>query len=61
MLTGPSFSGKTIGNIKLTTDGQREYTITGDNSVHEGGVESQNLYVRTFLLDERAAGAGGQP
>ncbi len=47
-----SFSGKTIGNIKLVTDGQREYTITGDNQVHEGGLESDEPYNRTFRLDE---------
>ena len=53
-----SFSGKTIGNIKLVTDGDQEYTITGDNLVHEGGVESSEPYARTFTLDERAAGTG---
>ena len=47
-----SFSGKTIGNIKLVTDGQRKYTITGDNLVHEGGVESDEHYNRTFTLDD---------
>ena len=47
-----SFSGKTIGNIKLVTDGKREYTISGDNEVHEGEVESATLYNRTFILDE---------
>jgi competence protein ComEC len=46
-----SFSGKTIGNIKLVTDGDQEYTITGDNLVHEGGVESSEPYARTFTLD----------
>ncbi len=50
-----SFSGKTIGNIKLITDGEREYTIEGDNLVHEGGVESSEPYARTFTLDEQAA------
>lgn len=55
-----SFSGKTIGNIKLVTDGQREYTITGDNLVHEGGVESDEPYNRTFTLDEVVAEAGGE-
>ena len=50
-----SFGGKTIGNIKLVTDGVQEYTITGDNQVHEGAVESNDPYSRTFTLDERAA------
>lgn len=54
-----SFGGKTIGNIKLVTDGEREYTITGDNRVHEGEVESSDPYSRTFTLDERVAGGGG--
>ena len=53
-----SFTGKTIGNIKLITDGTSFYTITGDNSVHEGGVESSELYSRTFPLDESVAGGG---
>jgi beta-lactamase superfamily II metal-dependent hydrolase len=53
-----SFSGKTIGNIKLVTDGEQEYTISGDNRVHEGGVESSEPYARTFTLDEGATGVG---
>ena len=36
-----SFSEETIGNIKLVTDGRREYTIVGDNDVHVGEVESE--------------------
>lgn len=47
-----SFNGKTIGNIKLVTDGERVYQITGDNLVHDGSVESSDLYERTFTLDE---------
>ena len=43
---------------KLITDGQREYTISGDNEVHEGGVESVETYDRTFTLDEVVAEAG---
>ncbi len=53
-----SFSGKTIGNIKLVTDGKSEYTITGDNLVHEGGVESDEPYSRTLTLDEGEADTG---
>ena len=53
-----SFSGKTIGNIKLMTDGETEYTITGDNSVHEGEIESTTPYTRTFTLDEVVTGPG---
>lgn len=48
-----SFSGKTIGNIKLVTDGQTEYQITGDNVVHGGQVENPaKPYSRRFDLDE---------
>ena len=53
-----SFSGKTIGNIKLITDGQTEYTITGDNVVHEGQTEAVLPYERTFPLDEFPEEAG---
>ena len=51
-----SFSGKTVGNIKLVTDGDIEYTITGDNSVHEGSTESGEPYERTFTVDEPVPG-----
>lgn len=56
-----SFNGKTIGNIKLITDGQREYTITGDNKVHQGSkTESTEPYLRTFQLDEVTQTGGSQ-
>ncbi len=56
-----SFSGKTIGNIKLVTDGETEYRITGDNVVHGGGVESETPYARTFTLDEVSGPRGDGP
>jgi beta-lactamase superfamily II metal-dependent hydrolase len=52
-----SFSGKTVGNIKLVTDGRTQYTITGDNMVHEGSdVASSQPYRRVFTLDESQDG-----
>jgi beta-lactamase superfamily II metal-dependent hydrolase len=49
-----SFSGLSIGDIKLVTDGKTGYTITGSNRVHGGKAEaeaSNNTW--PFSFDER--------
>lgn len=45
-----SFTGLTIGNIKLITDGQRDYVITGDNEVHGGEREAPADKMWRFTL-----------
>jgi beta-lactamase superfamily II metal-dependent hydrolase len=47
-----SFSGRAIGDIKLLTDGRRNYTIQGSNRVHGGAKEAENGKVWSFLVDE---------
>jgi hypothetical protein len=51
-----SFSGRTIGDIKLNTDGKTGYTISGSNRIHGGSAKAvppDNVW--TFELDERTA------
>jgi competence protein ComEC len=49
-----SFSGLAIGDIKLVTDGETGYTITGDDRVHGGAQEADQSPDKTwsFKLDE---------
>jgi beta-lactamase superfamily II metal-dependent hydrolase len=51
-----SFSGRSVGDIKLKTDGKTGYTISGSNRVHGGSAKAippDNVW--RFELDERAA------
>lgn len=47
-----SFTGLAIGDIKLVTDGKREYTITGNNRVHGGDREAVLGKPWRFTVDE---------
>ena len=49
-----SFSGTVMGDIKLVTDGKKDYTITGNNRVHGGPKEAAPAEKRVFPLDEMA-------
>ena len=48
-----SFNGKAIGDIKLTTDGETGYVITGNFEVHPGSrPPSQEQFPKRFSFDE---------
>lgn len=55
--TQTSFAGFSVGNIKVTTDGFREFTVTADGSVNNGPNEvSAAGLPRTFALDDLTGG-----
>jgi beta-lactamase superfamily II metal-dependent hydrolase len=48
-----SFVGFSVGNIKVTTDGQTDFTVSADGEVSEGPDERAAAGLpRTFLLDD---------
>jgi beta-lactamase superfamily II metal-dependent hydrolase len=54
-----SHAGYCVGNIKVTTDGVSQFTVTADGLVHQGPNEfTASGLPRTFAIDDAGGGGG---